>query len=90
MMERGELRYTPAGVPVCEFRVRHASRQVEAGHPRQVEMEIAAVAIGDAARGVAEAEAGSRITLAGFLANRSRRSTQVVLHVNQFEIEQRT
>ena len=30
---------------------------------------------------------GQRITASGFLANRSRRSRRVVLHVNEFEID---
>jgi primosomal replication protein N len=32
-------------------------------------------------------EQGRTLTVRGFLANRSRRSTRAVLHVNEFELE---
>ena len=36
---------------------------------------------------LAQLQAGQKVRLAGFLASRSRLSTRVVLHVNQFEFE---
>jgi primosomal replication protein N len=87
VIAREELRYTPAGVPVLNFRLAHRSQQTEAKHARAVELEALAVAIGEVAQRLAALPEGQRLTLTGFLANRSRRSTQVVLHVNEFEIE---
>jgi primosomal replication protein N len=81
------LRYTPAGVPVLNFRLLHRSQQIEARHPREVELEAQAVAIGEVAQRLAALPEGRNVILSGFLANRSRRSTQVVLHVNEFEME---
>ena len=81
------MRYTPAGVPLFAFRLSHRSRQLEAKHPREVELEAQAVAIGEIAQKLAALPLGQALTLGGFLATRNRRSTQLVLHVNEFEIE---
>lgn len=85
IVEIGGLRYTPAGIAVTEFKISHVSRQLEAGRPRQVECEIAAVALGKMAETVAGIAAGTAVKLAGFLARKSRMSTQLVLHVNNID-----
>jgi len=78
------LRHTPAGVPVIEFRLRHASERAEAGATRRVEAEIDAVAFESQARLLAGA-AGKSLKAEGFLCARSRRSTKPVLHVTNIE-----
>jgi primosomal replication protein N len=75
------LRHTPAGLPVIEFTVSHASQQTEAGHERQVSFEMAAKAAGELAKRIAALPAGSVIRLEGFLNRRHRMSRQMVLHV---------
>jgi primosomal replication protein N len=72
---------------VFAFRLLHRSRQLEAGQPREVELEAPAVAIGAVAQKLAALPLGQALVLSGFLANRNRRSTQLVLHVNEFAIE---
>jgi primosomal replication protein N len=79
------LRYTPAGVPAVEFRLRHESRQDEAGAPRAVEAEIGAIAFDAQARLLAAAKLNSGLKLEGFLAAKSRRSKKLVLHVTNIE-----
>jgi primosomal replication protein N len=74
------LRHTPAGTPVLDFTLAHSSSQVEAGHARQVEFEVQAMAVGELATRLASRHAGERISIAGFLASRARRSSQLVLH----------
>ena len=85
LIERKALRFTPAGVPVMECVIGHCSEQVEAGSPRRVECEIQAVALGDAARWIQDATAGTPMRLTGFLAARSRNSKQLRLHVTTIE-----
>lgn len=85
VVEIGGLRYTPAGVAVAEFKISHVSRQLEAGKLRQVECEIAAVALGQMAEVVSRIAAGTAVKLAGFLAKKSRMSVQLVLHVNNID-----
>ena len=79
------LRYTPAGVPVAEFCLRHASTQQEAGHPRRVALDLKAIAFGGVARQLASALPQGEITARGFLAARGQRSTEIVLHANTIE-----
>ncbi len=87
---REALRYTPAGIPVLTLSLEHASGQVEAEVPRRVELHIEAMVIGELARRMERLQVGQPVSVRGFLANRSRRSTRVILHVNEFETDERT
>ena len=85
IVEIGAPRYTPAGIAVTEFKISHVSRQIEAGKPRQIECEIAAVALGQMAETVSGIRTGSAVKLTGFLARKSRMSMQLVLHVSNID-----
>lgn len=78
------LRYTPAGLPLLSVVLRHVSEQVEAGMKRKVECEVNAVAIGDLA--LTKLALGTQIRVTGFLAKRSLKSTQLVMHINQIAV----
>ena len=56
LLELGALRYTPAGVPALEFKLRHESEQSEAGGARRVEAEIGGIAFEAQARLLAGAQ----------------------------------
>ncbi len=79
------LRYTPAGLPLVNFKLTHRSQQFEAGIERQTELEVGVVAVGDIAAAVAKFHVGDKVTIQGFLAARRRMGaqlgTQLVLHV---------
>jgi len=77
------LRYTPAGVPVLNFRLVHQSEQIEAGRPRRVDCELAGVAIGDVATKLAKLEPTQEMQFTGFLATK-RRYEIAELHVVEF------
>ena len=79
------LRYTPAGIALLSFVLQHASEQSEAGLKRKVECEVQAVALGDLAK--SNIQIGDNIKAKGFLAKRSAKSTQLVLHIEQLQIE---
>ena len=85
LLERGSLRYTPAGIPVIEFHVAHVSIQDEAGVPRQVECEMACVALGTSALLLKDATPGLDLCVAGFLAARSLKQKSPVLHAATIE-----
>lgn len=80
------LRRTPAGIPVLDFRIRHGSEQMEAGHPRRVEVEVEAVCVGSLAEDIAAAGEARGARFAGFLAQRRPGDTRIVLHVTEFEL----
>ena len=79
------IRYTPAGLPLLSFVLQHDSEQIEAGLKRKVECEVNAVVIGDNAK--TDIQIGDNIKAKGFLAKRSAKSTQLVLHIQQFHID---
>ena len=86
LAERGDLRYTPAGIPALECVLRHESVQPEAGGNRRVECELAAVAFGEPAKTLARVPNGTAVRCKGFLARRYRTGITVALHVNEFEL----
>lgn len=82
------LRYTPAGIPLLSVVLRHVSEQIEAGMKRKVECEVNAVILGDKILGIPALKGlkvGSHIQASGFLAKRSLKSTQLVMHINHIE-----
>lgn len=85
LLERGALRYTPAGVPAIEFKLTHQSEQIEAGMPRKVECEISCIALGSAANLMNATKPGDGLKLGGFIAARSLKIRTPVLHVNTIE-----
>jgi len=62
----------------------HVSEQVEAGMKRKVVCEVNAVLIGDLA--LNKLTLGAHIQATGFLAKRSLKSTQLVMHINQIAV----
>ena len=85
LIELKSLRHTPAGIPVTEIRVKHQSRQNESNLEREVECELAAVAIGDLAKLIQGARLGDTINASGFLTNRGKSARQLVLHITDIE-----
>jgi len=86
LIGRDALRHTPAGMAALNFRIGHASQQVEAGGARSVNLEIDAVALGDVAEKLSRMPMQGEYSFEGFLALRSRQSRLPVLHVNSFEL----
>ena len=76
------LRYTPAGIPLLSFVLRHLSEQVEAGMQRRVECDVNAMVMGPLAERSQSIKVGEFYKASGFLANRSLKSTQLVMHIN--------
>ena len=77
------LRYTPAGIPVLNFVLEHESRQIEAGTPRQVNLQMRAVVFGDMANTLSREPLMQAMEFHGFLAH-ARASKGVVFHIQSF------
>ncbi|MBX3641493.1 MAG: primosomal replication protein N [Rubrivivax sp.] len=84
LIERRALRYTPAGLPVLDFELKHESELSEAGQARKVALQIRAMAIGGITGALAEATLGSDGTFAGFLAA-ARNGRGLLFHVTAYE-----
>ena len=82
LVELDALRYTPAGVARVGLKISHSSSQQEAGIARKIECEIPAVALDKAALAASKLLAGQMVRVEGFLAQRSLRNTQLILHID--------
>ena len=80
------LRYTPAGLPLLEFKLAHKSVQVEGGFKRQVECEVNCVALAEPATELSRTRPGAEIRVTGFLNRKNKMSAQLVLHATETEI----
>jgi primosomal replication protein N len=84
LVERRALRYTPAGLAVLDFELKHESELSEDGQPRKVSMQIRSIAIGSITRSLSSIELGGSGTFAGFLAS-ARNGRGLLYHVTAFE-----
>jgi primosomal replication protein N len=84
LVERGALRYTPAGVPAFDLGLKHESQVLEDGLPRRVSLEIRAVAIGEVTRRVGALELGNSGEFAGFL-SAGRNGRGLLFHVTALD-----
>jgi primosomal replication protein N len=87
LVELEGLRYTPAGIARIALKIRNVSTQQEAGMPRQVRCDIPALAFGDAAKQASLLQVGQRVKIVGFLAQRSMRIAQLVMHIDNITLE---
>jgi primosomal replication protein N len=86
VVERDAVRHTPAGVPVISVRLFHQSVCKEADTARLVEMEIPAIAVGNMADKLGQLPLEQAVRFSGFLANRNRKSRQLVFHISDFSL----
>ncbi len=85
LAQRGDLRYTPAGIPAIDCTLHHVSVQAEAGGERRVDCDVFAVAFADVARRLADVPIGGELRCEGFLARRYRAGVTVALHITHIE-----
>jgi primosomal replication protein N len=85
LVERGAVRYTPAGLPALDLSLKHESQVTEDGQPRKVSMEIRAVAIGAITRQLLPLAIGSTGAFAGFL-TAGRNGRGLSFHVTEVEL----
>lgn len=84
VLEIGQMRYTPAGIPALDMVLEHASSQEEAGSLRQVKLQIKTVAFAHVAESLAKTAIGRSAKFNGFLAA-SRGGKGVSFHLQSFQ-----
>lgn len=84
LVERGALRYTPAGLPALDLSLKHESEVTQDGKPRKVWFEIKARALGEITQRIARLEMGSSHGFAGFLGSQ-RNGKGIVFHVTELD-----
>ena len=80
LIERGALRYTPAGLPALDFKLEHQSELSEEQQVRNVSLQINAVTFGALTHTLAALALGEPGTFAGFLSG-TRGGRGLVFHV---------
>lgn len=83
LVERGATRYTPAGLPALDLKLKHESEVTEDGKPRKVSLEMRAVALGAICRPLQALALDQPAQFAGFLAA-SRNGKGLIFHVTEF------
>jgi len=87
VVERGKMRYTPAGLPALDMLLKAESEVSQNGQPRKVSLEIRAVVIGDITRQAERLALGVQAMFAGFLAP-SRNGKGLVFHITQLDVDE--
>ncbi|MES2718813.1 MAG: primosomal replication protein N [Pseudomonadota bacterium] len=82
LVERGAVRYTPAGLPAIDCKLQHSSTVTEDGQPRQVSLEIKALAIGGLSRSLGALALGSTGLFGGFLGT-ARSGRGMLFHITE-------
>ncbi len=77
------LRYTPAGIPAVNLVLEHESEVVEMDTPRQVKVQLKALAFGAQAEVLSRQGLDSVCEFHGFMAN-GRNGKGVVFHIQDF------
>ena len=85
LVERGAMRYTPAGLPALDLSLKHESEVSENGQPRRIFLEIKALAIGETSAALAAAALGSSGQFGGFLAA-LRNGRGIRFHITSVDI----
>ena len=90
LIECEPLRFTPAGVAICQGLLEHQSSQVDAGHERQVRLNIAARFAGEIAERITREPLGQLLQVTGFLAAKrmfrdGSSSSALMLHVANYQ-----
>jgi primosomal replication protein N len=83
-----DVRYSPVGIPIARFTLKHQSLQSEAGMKRQVICNIGVIASGEALLTVVkQLQTGEGIRVSGFLARANNRQgeNRLILHAEQIE-----
>lgn len=84
LIERGAVRYTPAGLPALDLVLSHQSEVEQDGQPRKISMEVKALAIGAINAQIGTLGLGSQASFAGFLAT-ARNGRGLLFHVTEVE-----
>lgn len=85
--EVSSVRFTPAGLTVLNFTIKHHSTHQEAGIERKVQAEFRCVLIGEKPHKLERIQSKIIIKVKGFMAAQSAKALyRLVLHVIAYEI----
>ncbi|KKB62629.1 hypothetical protein WM40_16150 [Robbsia andropogonis] len=85
VLERGTLRYTPAGVPVLDLKLHCVSEVEEAGFSRRVEVVVPARVAGGLTDALQRLALDRSMRFAGFLAPLKQQSRTLIFHITDLQ-----
>ena len=86
IVERGALRFTPAGLPALDMSLKHESEIIQLGEKRKVSVEIRAKAVGALSETLLAAELGVEHDFEGFVGSQ-RNGRGIVFHIQTIELK---
>jgi len=86
IVERGALRFTPAGLPALDLSLKHESELVQLGANRRISVEIRARAVGPVTGALLGAELGVEHEFEGFI-GAQRNGRGIVFHIQSIELK---
>ena len=86
LVDKHELKYTPAGIAVFEGTFHYSGDVYEAGGMRHLEFDFSAVSFADTAVGLEKTALGSKVHMKGFLSPRTMRFSRLTVHVTEYKI----
>ena len=84
LVQRGAMRYTPAGLPALDMSLKHESQVSQESQARNVSFEVKARAVGEITHRLVLLELGSDHAFAGFLGSQ-RNGRGIVFHVTELD-----
>jgi primosomal replication protein N len=83
----GSLRFTPAGLTVLDFTLRHRSLQKEAGIERKVQAEFCCILIGEKPHKLERIQIHMPLQVKGFITAQSAKALhRLVLHITAYKL----
>lgn len=76
------LRYSPAGIPILDFMLKHESSVVEADKSRVIQLKLKSITIGVLAEKICNFQIGSTWFFNGFLSS-SQNMKSITYHVQE-------
>ncbi len=86
LVDKRELRYTPAGIAVFEGMFHYSGDVYEAGGMRHLEFDFSALSFADVAVRLEKVAPASKVHMKGFLSPRTMKSSKLTVHVTEFTI----
>ena len=86
IVERGALRFTPAGLPALDLSLKHESEVAQLGTQRRISFEIRARGVGPITELLLGAELGIEHAFEGFI-GAQRNGRGIVFHVQSIELK---
>ena len=86
LLNRQPVRFSPAGIAICEGIIGHRSWQIENSQKRLVQMDLPFIIVGHSLSQMVQLiKINEKIWASGFLAKKSLKSSKITFHMNELQ-----